>query len=256
MTNDRPVGKAAERTNGPEQESGGAPPGYTAAEWRVLGSKRRIYADLSVIEGCEDEKLQGPSRQLFEYFQGGWSTLVTSGEITRALRSAPDAVQAWMRGVPEAHIETVEVSDEAKTLAGAYRAAGAFSPERRDDALHVAVASVAGVDSFATWCGRLAEWPRERAINEVNERLGHPEIKVWDPRPLSAWEPPPKNGFDCIRFVREARARIHEETEDMSSEEFVRWLRSRRPTDPRLAALKARKVPPESTRPPAPRSNP
>lgn len=62
--------------------------------------------------------------------------------------------------------------------------------------------------------------------------------------------------FDTIRFVREARARIHEETKDMSSEEFVRWLRSRRPTDPRLAALKARKVPPESTRPPAPRSNP
>ena len=36
----------------------------------------------------------------------------------------------------------------------------------------------------------------------------------------------PATRFDSIRFVREARARIHEETKDMSSEEFVRWLRS------------------------------
>ena len=42
----------------------------------------------------------------------------------------------------------------------------------------------------------------------------------------------PGERFDCIRFVREARARIHEETKHMTAEEFVQWLRSRRPTNP------------------------
>ena len=49
--------------------------------------------------------------------------------------------------------------------------------------------------------------------------------------------------FDCMRFVREARARIHEQTKHMSAEEFVQWLHSRRPTDPDLAAMKDRKIP-------------
>lgn len=33
-------------------------------------------------------------------------------------------------------------------------------------------------------------------------------------------ERPPEK-FDCLRFVREARARIHEEPKHMSAEEFV-----------------------------------
>ena len=62
----------------------------------------------------------------------------------------------------------------------------------------------------------------------------------------------PAKSFDCIRFVREARARIHEETKHMTAEEFVQWLRTRRPTDPKLAAMKDRSVPPSGRRAPAP----
>lgn len=64
-------------------------------------------------------------------------------------------------------------------------------------------------------------------------------------------EAPPR-GFDCLRFVREARARIHEETKHMTAEEFVQWLRSRRPTDPELAAMKDRSVLPSGRRAPIP----
>jgi len=65
----------------------------------------------------------------------------------------------------------------------------------------------------------------------------------------------PAKSFDCIRFVREARARIHEETKHMSAEEFVQWLHSRRPTDPKLAALKDRKVAPKGRRAPVRAAN-
>lgn len=64
----------------------------------------------------------------------------------------------------------------------------------------------------------------------------------------------PRRAFDCIGFVREARARIHEETKHMSAEEFVQWLHSRRPTNPGLAALKDRKVPPTASHAPTPRA--
>lgn len=54
----------------------------------------------------------------------------------------------------------------------------------------------------------------------------------------------PLRGFDCIRFVREVRARNDEETKDMSWEEYRRWLDSRRPTGPRLAAAWDRAIDP------------
>lgn len=66
----------------------------------------------------------------------------------------------------------------------------------------------------------------------------------------------PAKKFDCIRFVREVRAQHYRETKDMSWKEYRQWLDAQRPTDPRLAALWDRKVPPESTRPRVPRSDP
>ncbi len=46
--------------------------------------------------------------------------------------------------------------------------------------------------------------------------------------------------FDCVRFMRDARARIAAETADMTIEEQVEWFNSRRYSDPMLEALAAR----------------
>ena len=49
--------------------------------------------------------------------------------------------------------------------------------------------------------------------------------------------PPPIKGFDCVQFMREARARIDAETEGMTNEEFRNWLDSRPYEDPRLQEM-------------------
>ncbi len=45
--------------------------------------------------------------------------------------------------------------------------------------------------------------------------------------------------FDCIRFVREVRARIAEETAGMSNKERIQYFRSYRYEDPVLERLAA-----------------
>ena len=52
--------------------------------------------------------------------------------------------------------------------------------------------------------------------------------------------PRAKRKFDCVKFMREARARIAAETADMTIEEQVEWFNSRRYSDPMLEALAAR----------------
>ena len=46
--------------------------------------------------------------------------------------------------------------------------------------------------------------------------------------------------FDCVESMREARDKLSAEMEGMSYDELVRWLRSRRYTDPVLQRLAER----------------
>lgn len=43
--------------------------------------------------------------------------------------------------------------------------------------------------------------------------------------------------FDCVKWTREIRDRIYEETKDMSWEERMQWRRARIMSDPFLADL-------------------
>lgn len=51
--------------------------------------------------------------------------------------------------------------------------------------------------------------------------------------------------FDCVESMRQARDKLNAEIEGMTHEELVRWLRSRRYSDPvlqRLAEKAARRA--------------
>ena len=48
--------------------------------------------------------------------------------------------------------------------------------------------------------------------------------------------------FDCVRFMREARRRIYEETKHMSHEELSEYYRAFRESDPLWKRLKAREA--------------
>ena len=49
-----------------------------------------------------------------------------------------------------------------------------------------------------------------------------------------------KKTFDCVKFMREARARITAETADMTIEERIEWFNSKQYSDPELEELAAR----------------
>ena len=49
-----------------------------------------------------------------------------------------------------------------------------------------------------------------------------------------------KKKFDSVEFMRQARARITAETEDMTADERIEWFNSRRYSDPVLEAMAAR----------------
>lgn len=53
-------------------------------------------------------------------------------------------------------------------------------------------------------------------------------------------EPRRKKNFDCVEFMRKARARITAEIAGMTADETVEWFNSRRYSDPVLESMAAR----------------
>ena len=52
--------------------------------------------------------------------------------------------------------------------------------------------------------------------------------------------PRAKKKFDCVKFMREARAQITAETADMTIDERIKWFNSKQYSDPALEELATR----------------
>ena len=78
--------------------------------------KARIYVDASVVGGCEDDEFSAHSMRLMECFVRGDLVLVVSTLTLQELAAAPQEVRRHIAGVPEGHIETLQLDAEAREL--------------------------------------------------------------------------------------------------------------------------------------------
>lgn len=149
----------------------------------------RIYADTSVLGGCEDEEFAEHSVRIMENFIRGEHILVLSILTVQELASAPAAVRQRLASGPEAHLEMLQLNAEAKDLAEAYVAAGVLTAKMRADAQHIAMATVGRVDVLVSWNFRhIVNLERIHGYNSVNLRRGYPMIEIRTPREVLSHE--------------------------------------------------------------------
>ncbi len=146
---------------------------------------RRVYVDTSVFGGCEDEEFRVPSRRLFERFRQGELTLVFSRTILDELNRAPRRVRMTLDAVPGEHREFLESSSEVELLAERYVERGVVGPAMREDALHLAFATLASADLLVSWNLRhIVNDRRIRLVNAVNRELGQKSPDICTPSRL------------------------------------------------------------------------
>ena len=168
-----------------EREAEGLLGGLMGRELRPAHRKLRVYADTSVIGGCVDDEFREPSRRLIERCARGEVTLVVSAVTARELRGAPRAVREVLPSIDPGHFERIEVTREVEILASKYIEKGALGEMMRADALHIAAATVAGVDVLASWNFRhMVNLSRIRQYNEVNRAMGYPPVDIRSPKEL------------------------------------------------------------------------
>ena len=150
-----------------------------------LHAKMRVYADTSVIGGCEDDEFREPSRRLMERCARGEVTLVLSAVTLQELERAPEAVQDVLRAVGADNVEVVAITDEMRDLADGYIEIGALGAGMRADAEHIAAATVSGVDVLASWNFRhMVNLRRIRQYDAVNRQSGYLPVEIRSPKEL------------------------------------------------------------------------
>ena len=168
-----------------EKETEGLLGEIVGAQPHTRTKKLRVYADTSVIGGCEDEEFREPSRQLIDRFALGEMTLVLSALTLRELEAAPAQVREILGVVPSQHTEVLDLSEEAEVLAAKYIERGVLSSKMLADALHIAAATLAGVDVLVSWNFKhVVNLHRIQAYNEVNRDMGYESLDIRTPREI------------------------------------------------------------------------
>jgi len=147
----------------------------------------KIYLDTSVIS-CLDAP-QTPERMI--HTQLFWDTakrgeyeLVVSNVTLDEMNACPEPKRSFMRmklaEIP--YLSRVEESDEAVRLANLYVKEGGLSPASRNDAIHLAIATINECDCVVSWnLKHMVNIRAKNAVAIINKRENYKPLEVWLP---------------------------------------------------------------------------
>jgi predicted nucleic acid-binding protein len=146
----------------------------------------KLYLDTSVLGAVFDTKPIGRremTQLFFESVRRRTDTLYISDLVLDEIDRAPDRVRfSLMTLVRQIRPLVLSESRDSLSLADEYVAARVIPVSSRDDARHVAIATLAGNDALVSWNFRhLVNLRRKRLVHSVNIRLGYPLIELVSP---------------------------------------------------------------------------
>lgn len=142
----------------------------------------RAYLDTSVFGGVFDEEFADHSLALFERVRGREIVVLVSDVTEKELTGAPPQVKDLLRDIAPHSREDCPVTAEVIRLALTYIERRVIGPKWRDDAIHVAAATLHRADVMVSWNFRhIVRWDRVRAFNAVNRELGYPLVTICSP---------------------------------------------------------------------------
>jgi hypothetical protein len=142
----------------------------------------RVYADTSVFGGCFDDEFGEASQAFFRDVAASRFVVVVADVVLRELALAPEQVRGVLRGLPRDAVERIPLSDEIGRLRDAYIREGVLGRASRNDAEHVASASVAVADLLISWTFKhIVHFDKITGFEAVNLLHGYRPIRIYSP---------------------------------------------------------------------------
>lgn len=150
--------------------------------------KLEIYVDTSVLGGCFEPEFASWSNGLVADFRAGTFIPVLSELLESELLRAPEQVRSVYFELISFAEKTPVVGDEALDLLAAYEAHRVLGPKFRADMLHIALATIAGVDLLVSWNFKhIVRFDRIRLFNAVNLEQGYKPLTIHSPREVTTY---------------------------------------------------------------------
>jgi predicted nucleic acid-binding protein len=148
----------------------------------------KIYADTSVYGGVFDEEFAEVSQAFFDLVRNGEYTLCVSEVVHQELSVAPEKVnELFQEFLPIAQL--LEIGPDALELQQAYIAEGILTETWYDDALHVALATVAECNVIVSWNFKhIVNFKKIPLFNAVNVLKGYRQIAIHSPLEVINYE--------------------------------------------------------------------
>lgn len=147
----------------------------------LIKSIPRIYVDTSVFGGAFDDEFSESSLGLFDAIRAGVFQIVTSEVVRKEIAAAPKTVRDLFQEVLML-AEVAAITEDALRLRDAYQEAGILSPRWADDALHVAMATIAGCDLIVSWNFKhIVHFEKIPLYNAVNTLQGFGPLQIYSP---------------------------------------------------------------------------
>ena len=143
----------------------------------------RVYADTSVFGGCFDDEFAEASRTFFRDVAAGRFVVVIADAVLRELALAPEQVRGILKDLPADAVERITLTEEIGRLRDAYVREGVLGRASRNDAEHIASASVAVVDLLISWNFKhIVHFDKITGFEAVNLLHGYRPIRIFSPR--------------------------------------------------------------------------
>jgi predicted nucleic acid-binding protein len=141
----------------------------------------KMYLENSVIGGYFDEEFKETTQKLFEKLRKGvYKPIISSHVVAELDNGAPDHVKDNLKTID---YEEYLVTEEMGKLAEKYLEQKIVSENYYNDALHIAVATVIGVDVLVSWNFKhIVNLNKIKLFNSVNLREGYNILEIRSPR--------------------------------------------------------------------------
>lgn len=145
--------------------------------------------DTSVLGGCFDSEFAPWSNGLMRDFRAGRLTPVLSDATAAEVATAPEPVRDLHQEMFALAGPLLPVTPEVLGLVGKYEAKKILGAKWRADMQHIALATIAEVDSLVSWNFRhIVRLEKIRLFNAVNVESGYRELSIRSPREVTTHE--------------------------------------------------------------------
>lgn len=141
-----------------------------------------FYIDTSVFGGYFDIEFKEQSVDLIQAIQAKQIHAVVSSVVLKEIQAAPEHVRNVFTETLGTGMEILPLTDKALQLRDEYLQAGALHERWKDDASHVATASIHEVDALVSWNFKhLVRFDKIRIFNQVNQKHGYRFLQIISP---------------------------------------------------------------------------